>query len=130
MGLFMEVRPDWVDGQLHVSSLLRDGTAAWAKVSVVLAYAWRWQSWPDTRWMKAGASGRMLLLSLTCGIAQHAEDCMEDPRIGACALGGLRKCTADTKRTFVICCCTSGPCEVALVNILKDDRLLRFGYLY
>ena len=123
--LLCSMQPHWDGDTLWLSSTWEDRTDMWEQVVLLLSYAWRWTNWSDTRWMKAGKSGRRFLLSLECGLAGQVEHILEDPNVMPYRLHGFKRATVDVKLFFLTCSFCAVPCEEALINVCADDRTLR-----
>ena len=98
LALLAEVDPMWEGGRLRVRSDLQHDPECWSKVSVCIAFCWRWLSWSDTRWVRAGRSARYYLRSLAAGIAGQAALCLSDPHVSSYHLKGHNSSTVAIKR--------------------------------
>ena len=131
LDLFMLVRPEWTGTGLFVSAELAGDPAIWEKVTTCLTYAWRWSSWSDTRWVKAGMAARRFILSLDCGIEGQVLACLQDADVkGVEKLHGWRYATPAIRMHFAVAAAVAVPVEQVLLDVLADDRLLRFAGQY
>ncbi len=86
-----------------MSSHLAAAPDGWEKISLCLAHCWRLVSWSDTRWVRAGRSARMYLMSLATGIEGEVTLCIEDPLISNYHLQCHLKSTPEIKLWSGIC---------------------------
>ena len=68
LDLFVEVDPVWDGENVLVNPSLANDPKMYAKVSVVIAYGYRWYNWSNTRWCKCGKCARFKTRSQFCGI--------------------------------------------------------------
>lgn len=125
LALMVEVNPWWDGANLVVRETLMYDPECLSKVSTVLAHCWHWATWSDTRWVRAGRRARFYLKSLATGIAGEVRLCMDHPRISKYHMQGHTRCTPGATAFFATCSVCSVPPERILVDILRDDRLLK-----
>ena len=94
LDLFVEVDPVWDGSQLLVNPGLANDSKFYSKVSVVVAYAYRWYNWSDTRWCKCGRCARFFIRSKFCAI-DASVDILYDVTTERHHIGGYRKLTKE-----------------------------------
>jgi hypothetical protein len=131
----MEVRPEmldlfvacnpWWDGEaLLVDARMEHDAHAFGTLSSMLLYCLRWCQWSNSRWCRAGRSGRFLLRSLAVGTHCVAHMCLDDPECPNTKLNGYRRITPEIRKMCALMAFSARGAEALLVSLLEDDRLL------
>ena len=95
------------------------------KISALVHYGLQWQKFSQTRWCACGPSSRRFLLGLSVGMEGLYALCEADPNVSMYHLTGFTFADFQVRKFLVVSAVASYPSEAVLLEILKDDRVLR-----
>ena len=115
----------WDGHVLHASALLATSTKRYGMVENAVLISMRWIQFVQTRWVKSTIATRLLTRSLLAGVdgliaMVHAND-----KIGEDDFHGVSRLQYGVRRWAVVNSLGTLPSKNFLVEILRDDRLLR-----
>ena len=124
LSLLVNLGVRWEDNRLKVNSQYAQDPDILQLVSMILLHVWKWKSWSTSRWCGVGQSCRKLLASLLLGLESLTESILAKKK-KIYYLKGFKKKSTDIKRMVCVVVGSSQVSEVAVYDILKDNRLAR-----
>ena len=127
LGRFIEVNPWWDGTSLLVSPALEHDPERKKKIESVTHYGYSWLKFTVTRFCRITVSGRKYMRSYVCGIDGIVKLAWD--RDSGChyTLHGHDRSKFATRRVLALASVAVRPAEDVLLELMKDDRLLRRG---
>jgi hypothetical protein len=125
--LFAAADPVWNGRRLLVSKEMGQSSESLAKVKVLVLYCLRWCNWSETRWLGVRKSSKLYLRSLIVGVEAIVQLVLGDRHESHYFLHGHSKSTEVVRHYFAVASISAWPAEAVQIQLLIDDRFLRFG---
>jgi hypothetical protein len=118
----MEVR--FADGQLRVSPRYKDDPELPQLLTMVLAKAWSFRKWTDSRWVSMGRSCRTVLSCALLGLRDLVRFLVDVKKVSRYHIGGLMDHMTDSVLEMVVVTSASSfGIDAVLHLVMGDDRV-------
>ena len=130
LAIFVEVDPLADGTYLWVNPSILQDPCGWEKTKACLLYCWRLFDWADTRWLRSGRASRFYIRAKSAGMGFALLHVLDDPWAAKQYLLLHGRPSQDVLKMFVVAAFASVPAEAPHLQLLIDDRFLRFGAAY